>query len=455
MPTDALCTGPLATRPFFQVPGPNPILVRGGAGGWDGECLETGDILRDYLAGPESYHLYYHACAADRDRWPGGYRIGAATAAHPLGPFEKAPGNPLLDLAPAGSWDSYCVACPAVLKQERDEYLMWYSGTDAPGDHGKWGIGLATASHPLGPWTRYERNPILRDFGYVGGVVCVEGTYFLYTEHPISVAALDYGPLALATASQPHGPWVPYAGNPVLATSSWGAWDDGGYSEAKVTHRDGVFHLFYGGVKQHAVRRRSLESIGYAFSLDGYRFTRHLANPVARREASPDASAFGEVKALIEPPFVYLYHTLRYLSTPEDDLEVEDLGVQVLAMETPFRFSMPLLQTKTLAPASATGADACPSVALDRISELAVTVRCAYAPDAGAGLRLHVRTSPDGRQWDNEDYACFDIPCRPGRTVNRTEKIPSGPLFARVMVENLCSTAAVPEVAVAATLGSG
>lgn len=61
---------------------------------------------------------------------------------------------------------------------------------------------------------------------------------------------------------------------------------------------NGVFHLFYSSAAQHAVeggvgrkdrsrRRRlghDLETIGYAFSLDGYNFTKSLQNPVARRE---------------------------------------------------------------------------------------------------------------------------------------------------------------------------
>jgi len=57
-----------------------------------------------------------------------------------------------------------------ILKEGIDKYWMWYSGIGKSEEHSKWSIGLATASHPLGPWQKHENNPILKDFGYVGGV---------------------------------------------------------------------------------------------------------------------------------------------------------------------------------------------------------------------------------------------------------------------------------------------
>ena len=42
---------------------------------------------------------------------------------------------------------------------------------------------------------------------------------------------------------------------------------------------------------------RSLETIGYAFSFDGFNFTKSLNNPVVRREATPGVSAMAESHA--------------------------------------------------------------------------------------------------------------------------------------------------------------
>ena len=449
---NAAAFDPLATRRFIQIPGPNPIVARGGTGAWDEVCIEASDIFRDYTEGTETNYLYYHGVARDKERWPGGYRQGVATASHPLGPWEKPAQNLVLDLGAEGEWDDHHVACACIIKEGPDRYLMWYSGIGQAEEHRAWSIGLATASHPLGPWEKHPENPIIEDFGYVGGVVLVDGTYRLYTEHPISSISPDYGPFALATATDPTGPYQQHADNPVLTPSGWGAWDDGGYSEAKVVHRDGVFHLFYGGAKQHPVRIRSLESIGYAFSRDGVHFTGHVGNPVARREANPDASAFAEVKCLIEPPFVYLYHTLRYLSS--EDPGIEDLGVQVLAMDTPFRLNMPLLQVDRLPAGARTELSACPPLPLERITDVAVTLGGSCHAGASAGLRLHLLSSHDGLRYDTEAYHTIDISCRPGERCSRTAPVATGPMFVKAVVENLCCEHDATEIRVSATLGS-
>ena len=84
------------------------------------------------------------------------------------------------------------------------------------------------------------------------------------------------------------------------------------------------------------VALRSLETIGYAFSFDGFNFTKSVNNPVVRREATPGVSAMAESHACEmqtlsrfdrvrkrsftnlftvsdhEPPFVYVYHTTRW-----------------------------------------------------------------------------------------------------------------------------------------------
>ena len=443
---------PLATRWFTQIPGPNPIVVRGGVGEWDEACIEGGDIFRDYREGRQVYYLLYHGTSKDQARWPRGYRIGVAMATHPLGPFTKASQNPILSQGPEESWDDTHVACPCIIKYGPDKYVMWYSGRDASKEHPKWSVGIATASHPLGPWKKHAGNPVMEDFGYVGGVVLVDGTYYMYNAHPISSISPDYSPFSLATATDPYGPWELYESNPVLAPSGWGAWDDGGYSEAKVVYRDGVFHTFYGGSKQHAVRIRSLESIGYAFSRDGYHFARHVDNPVASREKNPDASAFAEVQCLFEPPFVYLYHTLRYLSS--EDPGVEDLGVQVLATSTPFKLSMPLLHLDVFPAGGTTELSACPPASLGTISGLALSVRCAYDGQAQAGVRVHVRASCNGFDYDSADWATFDNDFAAGQVVGKTVGVSARPQFIKVVVENLDPDHSVTRLVVSATLSS-
>jgi len=427
---------------FIQIPGPNPILVGSGEGAWDERNLESCDVLKD----GDTYYLYYHAQPKDSSRWPHlGYRIGVATAPHPLGPWMKYEGNPIIDSGPEDSWDGVdrtWVAGAALLKEEADKYYLWYNSSPSlpSGAH----IGLACASHPLGPWEKYEGNPVVEDFGYIGGVVKVGGKYYMYNAYPVGATSPDQGPICLATAEKPSGPWNKYEGNPVIPAGEWGAWDDGGYSEAGFLYHDGVFHVFYGGTKWS-----KLESIGYAYSLDGYNFIKYSGNPVAPRENNPDASGFAEVHALFQPPFYYVYHTLRYISKGG-----EDLGVQILATETPFRLAMPVLSIDSLAAGKSSELTVCPPISLERISDASLTVECSYHADAEAGIKLHLKASFDGINYDTEDLYAFDIPFAPGKRVSKTVKLDAKVMFIKVIVENLDKEHDITNVKVTATLGN-
>jgi len=417
---------------FIQIPGPNPILVPGDKSAWDGGVIETCYAFKD----EETYYLYYHGTPGDEEKWPRtGYRVGVATAPHPLGPWTKYEGNPIIDLGPEGSWEDGWVACAAVLKEEGDKYYLWYSGNTH--------VGLAYASSPLGPWEKYEDNPVLESFGYLGSVVKVDGKYRMYNEDPIGLNSPDQGPFALATAEKPEGPWEKYDGNPILPAGEWGAWDDGGYSEAGVMYHDGVYHTFYGGTKW-----RKLESIGYAYSLDGYDFIKHSGNPVAPRENNPDASAFAEVYAIWEPPFYYVYHTLRYISRGG-----EDLGVQILATETPFRLAMPVLSIDSLATHTGSELADCPPICLQRISDLAITAECNHHADSKGRLAVCVRASYDGINYDTEDLCSFEIHFGQEQRASKTVELDAKVMFIKVIVWNCDGEHDITDVKVTATLG--
>ena len=445
----------LATRRFIHIPGPNPVFITGEPGTWDERVIECCNVLKD----GDTYYLYYHGCPRDTEKWPrSNYRLGVATAPHPLGPWTRHGGNPIIDHGPEGGWEDDWVACAAVLKEEGDRYYMWYSGN--------YSVGLATAAHPLGPWKKHEGNPVIRDdFGYIGGVVKVDGKYYMFNEHPRGTvrSSPDQGPMSVATADRPEGPWELYAGNPVLTHDDWGSWEDGGYSEAGLLYHDGVFHTFYGGTKW-----RKLESIGYACSLDGFEFVKHVDNPVAPRERNPDASGFAEVHALWEKPYYYLFHTLRYQSRASRDTWAEDIGVQILTTETPFRLTMPVLALASLGGGETSALDhpltddgrtrsmsGCPPISLEAATTCSITAECSYHDDAAGSLRIHVVSSLDGIGCDTEGFCTFDLPGRPGERVRATHTVDASVMFIRVQVENLDSRHAVKDVKVTASLGAG
>ena len=429
--------------PFIQIPGPNPLIGPGDSSAWDGAVVEAGNVFKD----EQTYYFYYHGTPRDKNKWPrGGYRIGVASAPHPLGPWKKHDANPIIDLGPVGSWKGLHVACPAVIREEGDKYYMWFGGMkEDTGEFGRWDIALATASHPLGPWKEYQGNPVLEDFGFVGGVVKVDGKYYMYNVYPIGAESPDSGPICLATADKPEGPWKKYENNPVIPGGEWGAWDDGGFSEAGMLYHDGVFHCFYSGVKWG-----KLESIGYAYSFDGYNFIKYSGNPVAPRENSPDTHAFAEVHALYEPPFHYVYHTLRYLS---DGGGKEYLGVQILVNQKPFSLQMPILNLSSLGAGKTTSLADSPPVSLSHITRLALTARCTYSEKAKSRIRVHVRSSPDGLNYDTTDLSTFDNVFKQGQTVQKTFELDTDVRFIKVLVENLDDSDSVSDVQITATLG--
>jgi hypothetical protein len=353
-----------------------------------------------------------------------------------------------------------------VLKVAPGKYLMWYSGrsradaerSKSAGGMSVWHVGLARATKPEGPWVKSEKNPIVSDFGYVGGVV-KRDKYYLYTTYPLNSTAPDYAPIVVATADAPEGPWTRWKGNPVLPAGPRGAWDDGGYSEAEVVLWENVFHVFYGGAKQYLPRLETRESIGYAWSTDGLHFQRYGANPVAAREANPNAAAFAEIHTIIEPPLVYAYHTLRYADpkiAPKAlgrTSVLEDVGVQILVMPGPFSIPMPVLHRRRLAPGVSTDLTDCPPIALAGIARAAVTVACECPSQATAGLRAHVRASVDGLHYDTTDWMEIGLDVKPAGRVQKTVPLVLGPRFLRIAVENPDPKTEYRDVSVMATLG--
>ncbi len=73
---------------FIQIPGPNPLLKPGPEGSWDDGMLEASDAFFD----DGITFFYYHAVGDGQ-----GYRLGVASASHPLGPFRKHGDAPILD----------------------------------------------------------------------------------------------------------------------------------------------------------------------------------------------------------------------------------------------------------------------------------------------------------------------------------------------------------------------
>ena len=443
---------------FIQIPGPNPIIRPGPESAWDDLVVEAADAFEE----KGKYYFYYHAT----DRRENSYELGVATAKSPLGPFKKHGDKPVLEVGPEGSWDEEHVACAMIVRaedEEDDTYYMWYSGCDKLS---KWSIGLATGPSPVGPWKKYEGNPVVDDFGYMGGALKVDGKYRLYTAWPINTPwsksdfiksrsldyHSDYSPLAVAIGDKPEGPFTKYPRNPLMVRGEPGDWDDGGISEAEVLYDNGMFHMFYGAVRTFGPR---IESVGYAYSFDGFKWYKYGRNPVATYHANPGAAAFAEIHAIIERPFIYVYHTLRPIEHGGESYPWnEDLGVQVLVTQTPFSLDMPALTVDSLDAGKTTALADAPPICLSNITRLSLSAECRYGKKAKKPIRVHVRASSDGLKYDTADLYTLDNDLQPGKLARKTFEVKSKVRFIKVMLENLDGSESVSDVKIIATLGS-
>lgn len=97
----------------------------------------------------DSYFLYYA-------RYP-----DFALFVQPMESPVKKKGAPVYLISPAEEWEMNDVPvteAPWMIKHQSVYYLL-YSGGSADSEH--YAIGYATATHPLGPFTKYHGNPII------------------------------------------------------------------------------------------------------------------------------------------------------------------------------------------------------------------------------------------------------------------------------------------------------
>ena len=82
-----------------------------------------------------------------------------------------------------------------------------------------------------------------------------------------------------------------------------------------------------------------------------------------------------------------------------------------------------------------------------------MTAECRYPPDAKKPLRIHVRSSPDGMNFDTVDLYDFENAYAPGQVGRKTVEMNTKVRFIKVLVENPNENQNVSDVKITATLG--
>ncbi len=190
--------------------------------------------------------------------------------------FANAPG-PSLQPGPLGTWDSYSIHAPSVLKI-KEEYVMWYDGTASPDPYAGWSIGLARSGDGR-DWSKEPANPVLTP-GAPGewDSVSVHDPRVLHDnkEYRMWYSGFDGSKWRIGLAVSLDGVhWDKSERNPIMDASGPGSWDEAGVAYSSVAFIKDVFYMWYQGLDTKGVWR-----IGRAVSRDGVTWIKDEGGPV-------------------------------------------------------------------------------------------------------------------------------------------------------------------------------
>ncbi|MFQ6092278.1 MAG: dockerin type I domain-containing protein [bacterium] len=176
-------------------------------------------------------------------------------------------------------WDDNVVKCPDIMLDD-GTYKLWYQG----GGSGGAGIGYAISRDGI-QWTRYGDGPVLAasqpwevDGITTPTVVRLDTVYMMWYASTQGEGPPTYyknAQVGLATSAD-GVQWTKYESNPVLSFGASGEWDDDGPFRPRVVYYDGIFHLWYTGLKKGVGRDLK---VGHAISKDGVKWLKSPHNP--------------------------------------------------------------------------------------------------------------------------------------------------------------------------------
>ncbi len=136
-------------------------LARGAKGSWDEQSVFTPNILM----ARNKFWLFYTAVPKpffNEGPMITKTAIGIAVSDSPDGPWRKLDTNPVLEAAADPSrFDSMRVDDASLVVRE-GKYWLYYKGRQWNNTPSNTKMGVAIADNPAGPYTKHNRNPIIR-----------------------------------------------------------------------------------------------------------------------------------------------------------------------------------------------------------------------------------------------------------------------------------------------------
>lgn len=279
---------------------------------WIEEWDPVGDVAGIWVnvphipAGDDTVYVYYGdptaVSASDGDAtfdtYDGFETYAANNGANP-GEWARYEGNPLITEGPPGAWDDHGATFSTVIYDAAAaEYRMYYHGYAFSGTHQ---IGLATASNPEGPWTKYPGNPIVTPGPEVWDAahnrvpwVWKEGSDY----HMIYTGANGGNDYQIGYATSTDGiTWTKHPSNPVFNCPYWAHNDSESWGVIKV----GSEYLMW-------YCSRAVREIGLAVSTDLINWTPYTTTPIYASSGDPSDDRYNHYC-----PDIFTYGGLYYM----------------------------------------------------------------------------------------------------------------------------------------------
>jgi sucrose-6-phosphate hydrolase SacC (GH32 family) len=194
--------------------------------------------------------------------------------------------NPIFEADGTG-FDAFGVTTPVITIMEDGTWVMVYNGIPAQNSVFGTGIGRAIAPSPTGPWTR-EDEPVLEvgasgewdaRFIFPSSLVQTEDGYALYYSAGFMLGRADSEDGITWTKYDAADTPQPFAeSDPVLRPGESGSWDSAVAWAGSVQHSENGWEMFYTGAPN--LEGGPNINVGYAYSDDGFAWTKYADNPV-------------------------------------------------------------------------------------------------------------------------------------------------------------------------------
>jgi hypothetical protein len=169
------------------------VFAPRGEGYWDGTTCHNPHIKE--VDG--KFCLFY---MGNSNRKTNTKRIGLATADNLYGPWNR-PDEPLLDVSKEeDAWDNHCTSNPSFLKHPNGQYWLYYKSWNTaeyenytdPKVRGNRKYGLAIADKLEGPYVKYAGNPVI-DYSDLGNNIQAEDGFVWYQNGKFRMILRDMG----------------------------------------------------------------------------------------------------------------------------------------------------------------------------------------------------------------------------------------------------------------------